>query len=1047
LLLKLDVVINLHKDTKLNQYKLHNLFVVAIAALYVIAAPLLAHAQTSKENKAANTGKDRLVLMPLIAPVEDKNLVGAMETALVEGLQQKYEVFSGEVVAKKAREAYLKINQMTAVNTHCDEVRCMQNIAGAFQAELIAVANVAKQDGGYFLSLSIQNIFDNKVEYSKSIACAKCTSFQVVDKLKDLSGVIVSGAANSDVDETLKEADRKARAEQLKKEQQAFEEKLRNADATERKRLIDAKAADDKRLAELKAAAEARRKNTQAQPTTFPPLEQVQPEITKLNDKIATIEAGYDKELADTRKQVKQRYSDKLDALDKEQRDEFESKDVFNAKQVKKRNDFISQRDAELARLNVSKVAETETASLKARIKELTEHQYTVGVESIEAELGSYEIDDHQFTVKLRSKNSTLKLKLNSTISLQSAEAKTYKQQWQTGLIRPDAKAKFNGDFIDVSLVNDADNSRLVNFAGRFMTSIARDAEILATVGIMIPIPGKSFELGKYDVTQAQWRLMMGNNPSKFLSCGDTCPVERVNWNDVQDFIQKLNSKTGRQYRLPTEEEWEYACYGGNNTEYCGGSIPDNVAWYFNNSNETTHPVGKKLANGYGLFDMSGNVSQLMQNNFDTEHDWHVVRGGSWFDGKFSLLANKRVNNGDANQVPYIGFRLARTLPIITPQMVQPQQQVTRPVTQPAPQPAQTQQPEPLPAQLHQVKAPNRYVSQGGLTWMQVSFYKTWAEANAYCTNTAINGQTGWRLPTVNELSALYNSGAMKDQGWKLSFTWSSTLYGSGEHDGVNLGSGGVNSFGVVNGDVTCVREIGKTAELHTAELHKKPKADLRKGKFVSHGGLTWMPISIYKNWADANAYCTNANINSQSGWRLPTKNELSDLYASGSMSGKEWTLDNAWSSTPDRAGFHFYVNLLKGFDHPYDDTSYVYVTCVRGKSSVEAKVIQQTELLKRYVSLGGLTWMPITFTKSWTDANAYCTKTVINGQAGWRLPTKNELKSLYLSGAMIGQGWTLNNTWSSTLDSSGYHFYVYLDNGKVFPTFNSDSSYVTCVR
>lgn len=383
--------------------KLLKLFYITLFFSFVFAAPLQVDAASKSKQQADEPDKDRLVLMPLRVPNEDKNLTGAMETALVEGLQQKYVVFSGEQVSQKAREIFLKESRNTAHN-ECDETKCMQNIAMAFQAELLATANVTKQDGIYYLALSVQNIFDNKVEYSKSLTCENCNGAKVIEKLKTLSGVIISGNPDTAEDESQKEAVRKQIAEQLRKEQKEFEDKLKNADAAERKRLLDAKAADDKRLAELKTAAEARRKNVQAQPDTFPPLEQAQPEITKLNEKIAAIESGYEKELADTRKQVKQRYSDKLDALDKEQRDEFDSVGSFKAKQENKRNELIVQRDAELARLNVSKVAETETAPIKARIKALTDHEYIVGSDGIEAELGSYDTDDQQFSVKLRKK-------------------------------------------------------------------------------------------------------------------------------------------------------------------------------------------------------------------------------------------------------------------------------------------------------------------------------------------------------------------------------------------------------------------------------------------------------------------------------------------------------------------------------------------------------------------------------------------------------------------------------------------------------------------
>ena len=130
------------------------------------------------------------------------------------------------------------------------------------------------------------------------------------------------------------------------------------------------------------------------------------------------------------------------------------------------------------------------------------------------------------------------------------------------------------------------------------------------------------FYIGKYEVTQAQWRAVMGFNPSYFK--GDNLPVETVSWDDVMDFIHKLNSLTGRQYRLPTEAEWEYAARGGNNYKYSGSNSAGNVAWYGYNSSRTTHPVGTKSANGFGLYDMSGNVYEWCS-------DWYRAYNGTYF--------------------------------------------------------------------------------------------------------------------------------------------------------------------------------------------------------------------------------------------------------------------------------------------------------------------------------------------------------------------------------------------------------------------------------
>lgn len=184
-------------------------------------------------------------------------------------------------------------------------------------------------------------------------------------------------------------------------------------------------------------------------------------------------------------------------------------------------------------------------------------------------------------------------------------------------------------------------------------------------IPVMIPIPGKNYEMGKYEVTQAEWRAVMGSNPPNlnFTDCGDSCPVERVNWDDIQTFLQRLNNKTGKRYRLPTEAEWEYACYGGSKTEYCGGNEIDSVAWYIGNSGNTTHPVGQKQANGYGLFDMCGNVKEWTSGCVKEDCAQRMARGGSWFSYPQFASVSYRNWLGSAYRLNYYGFRLARTLP------------------------------------------------------------------------------------------------------------------------------------------------------------------------------------------------------------------------------------------------------------------------------------------------------------------------------------------------------------------------------------------------
>ena len=201
------------------------------------------------------------------------------------------------------------------------------------------------------------------------------------------------------------------------------------------------------------------------------------------------------------------------------------------------------------------------------------------------------------------------------------------------------------------------------------------DEQPLHTVTI-----AKAFAIGKTEVTQAQWQALMGNNPSNFLACGDTCPVEQVSWDDAQKFIKKLNAKTGKHYRLPTEAEWEYACRAGGEHEYCGSDAADKVSWNGNNSGsflfKKPHPVASKDANAFGLHDMSGNVWEWVEDGYHKNYNgapadgsaWlngsmKVLRGGSWGYELSSSRATARFKFSANYRYYSYGFRLAQTLP------------------------------------------------------------------------------------------------------------------------------------------------------------------------------------------------------------------------------------------------------------------------------------------------------------------------------------------------------------------------------------------------
>lgn len=508
----------------------------SLTALIAILCLLVPHAQAkpAKQGKQQQVQKERLVLMPLRLGKEDQQLQGAMEMALVKGLQQRYEVFSGEQVAKKAREIFLK--ESKSAHKECDETRCLQGIAEAFQAELLATANITKQNGGYFIALSVQNLFDNKVVQSESVPCKGCDAFAVIEKLKELVGTPDSAPA---------------------------------------------------------AATQSK---------------------VNQNDPDAVLWAEVQKGNAAEDYQV---YIDS----------------------------YPKGKYLPLA---------------KARIKKLKE-EAQAAAEQHEQQAW----DDAQQSASQDSYNTYLSVypKGRFAALAQARLAKLKKEE-------ADADAKQRREQL-------AEETRRRREQADAAKSAARGPA-------MVRIPGKNYEMGKYEVTRGEfakfvsetgydagsacnvfdgskWESRSGSNwRNPGIRQDDSHPVTCVNWDDAQAYIAWLSKKTGQEYHLPTEAEWEYACYGGNKTEYCGSNDIDAVAWYAGNSGNTSHSVGQKQANGYGLYDMSGNVWQWMQNSAE---GGRVLRGCAWTGQLQFAKASFRGAENPANRLNHSGFRLARTLP------------------------------------------------------------------------------------------------------------------------------------------------------------------------------------------------------------------------------------------------------------------------------------------------------------------------------------------------------------------------------------------------
>ena len=173
-----------------------------------------------------------------------------------------------------------------------------------------------------------------------------------------------------------------------------------------------------------------------------------------------------------------------------------------------------------------------------------------------------------------------------------------------------------------------------------------------------------TFYIGKIPVTQFLWKQIMGINMNSSHNSANNLPVENISWSDIETFLERLNDRTGKTYRLPTEAEWEYAARGGSQSRgylYSGSNTLDDVGWYSENSDGKTHPVGIKQANELGIYDMSGNVDEWVSDLSGTNKGARVVRGGNaCYDEGFATVFSRGGWPTESSNI-YLGFRLAIT--------------------------------------------------------------------------------------------------------------------------------------------------------------------------------------------------------------------------------------------------------------------------------------------------------------------------------------------------------------------------------------------------
>ena len=323
----------------------------------------------------------------------------------------------------------------------------------------------------------------------------------------------------------------------------------------------------------------------------------------------------------------------------------------------------------------------------------------------------------------------------------------------------------------------------------------------------------KPFYLQTTPVTQGQWKKVMGNNPSYFKG-DDNLPVEQVSWNDVQKFIRKLNKMEGtNKYHLPTEAQWEYAARSGRKAEKWAGTSDESTlgdyAWYFENSDMLPHPVGQKKPNGLGLYDMSGNVWELVQDwkgNYPSggvtdpegpsSGSYRVDRGGDWSCDAWHCRSAYRDLLYPDYRNGLVGFRLLRT---VEQDRCEPDRRESLEAEQSKLTKKQlAKSKRQFVAKVRETGRDGDFIAFNNGTVLDTRTNLMWADgdngadinwraAKKYCENYRGGGYSDWRMPTSDELEQLYNEKVWNTYGLSLTnlislsgcCPWASEIRGS----------------------------------------------------------------------------------------------------------------------------------------------------------------------------------------------------------------------------------------------------------------------------
>lgn len=509
---------------------------------------------------------------------------GARDQQVLDGGPSGHSVFTGRLIEiLEASGDFITANEIQAILKE----RVFNDAKGRGYVQTPSFGSLSGNGDFVFVPNIQQKVQDNKAELARLEAELKQLEVRESEAKRKQNEQQLR-----DAEQARKTVEERVKAEQLRQQRLVEEQQRIDAETKERKRLQSLKLEDEKRLAALKADLEKRKQNLQLSGASSS-IESAVAEIKKLHTRMQEIESTLERELAPTRQQVLLRYSQKIADLDRQQQSEFETRQEYTDRIQKQKDDLQALRDKELASLDVRTLTEQQVTPLKEQILKLARQEYSIPSEQLLAQLGKYDAEKQVFPVQIATKpGQGTQLASASIVKIPKKEAPDFKKLFEAGLIRFEMSSKISKDNTPIVVTTVLHDPNGKQYELPFIDSVTGMEFSYVKGGCfkMGSAPGAEdekpvhevcvddFFMGRTEVTQGQWKKIMGTNPSYFKSCGDNCPVENVSWDDTQNFLEKLNAITGRQkyqannpvwerlsgriYRLPTEAEWEYAARG-----------------------------------------------------------------------------------------------------------------------------------------------------------------------------------------------------------------------------------------------------------------------------------------------------------------------------------------------------------------------------------------------------------------------------------------------------------------------------------------------------